>query len=55
MSRDTLGSGVVKNTLENLRAWIKDPSQFKPGVLMSAMNLNDDDLDQLGAYLSTLK
>ncbi len=40
MSRDTLGSGVVKNTPENLRAWIKAPDQFKPGVLMPAMNLN---------------
>jgi cytochrome c oxidase subunit II len=55
MTRDTLGSGVIKNTPENLRAWIKDPSQFKPGVLMPAMNLNDDDLDQLVAYVSTLK
>ncbi len=55
MSRDTLGSGVVKNTPENLRAWIKAPDQFKPGVLMPAMNLNDQELDQLVAYLVTLK
>jgi cytochrome c oxidase subunit II len=55
MSRDTLGSGIVKNTPENLRAWIKNPNQFKPGALMPAMNLSDDDLDQLVAYLSTLK
>ncbi len=55
MSRDTLGSGVVKNTPENLRAWIKAPDQFKPGALMPAMNLNDQELDQLVAYLVTLK
>ena len=55
MSRDTLGSGVVKNTPENLRAWIKAPDQFKPGVLMPAMNLNDPEIDQLVAYLITLK
>ena len=55
MSRDTLGSGVVKNTPENLRAWIKTPDQFKPGVLMPAMNLNDPEIDQLVAYLVTLK
>jgi cytochrome c oxidase subunit 2 len=54
MSRDTLGSGVIKNSPEHLRAWIKDPSQFKPGVLMPAMNLNDHELDQLVAYLVTL-
>jgi cytochrome c oxidase subunit 2 len=55
MSRDTLGSGVVKNTRENLRAWIKAPDQFKPGVLMPAMNLNDPEIDQLVDYLVTLK
>jgi cytochrome c oxidase subunit 2 len=55
MSRETLGSGVAKNTPENLRAWIKAPDQFKPGVLMPAMNLNDPEIDQLVAYLVTLK
>ena len=55
MSRDTLGSGVVSNTPGNLRAWIKAPGQFKPGVLMPAMNLNDPEIDQLVAYLVTLK
>jgi cytochrome c oxidase subunit 2 len=55
MSRDTLGSGVVNNTAENLRAWIKAPGQLKPGVLMPAMNLDDKELDQLVAYLVTLK
>jgi len=38
-----------------LRAWIKSPDQFKPGVLMPAMNVSDSDLDQLVAYLITLK
>jgi cytochrome c oxidase subunit II len=55
MSRDTIASGALKNSPENLRAWIKNPSQFKPGVLMPAMNLSSSDLDQLVAYLVTLK
>jgi len=55
MSRDTLGAGVLKNTPENLRAWVKAPNRFKPGVLMPAMNLDDHQLDQLVAYLATLK
>jgi cytochrome c oxidase subunit 2 len=55
MSRATLGSGALTNSLEGLRAWIKSPEQFKPGVLMPAMNLNDADLDKLVAYLTTLK
>jgi cytochrome c oxidase subunit 2 len=55
MSRATLGSGALTNSPEALRAWIKSPEQFKPGVLMPAMNLNDADLDKLVAYLTTLK
>jgi cytochrome c oxidase subunit 2 len=55
MSRDTLGSGALSNSPAGLRAWIKSPEHFKPGVLMPAMNLNDADLDQLVAYLTTLK
>lgn len=55
MSRDTLGSGVLKNSPENLRAWVKVPEHFKPGVFMPAMNLSDADLDQLVRYLTTLK
>jgi cytochrome c oxidase subunit 2 len=55
MSRDTLASGALKNSEPGLRAWIKSPDQFKPGVLMPAMNLNDKELDQLVAYLTTLK
>jgi cytochrome c1 len=38
-----------------LQAWIKSPNQFKPGVLMPAMNLSSTELGQLVAYLTTLK
>jgi cytochrome c oxidase subunit 2 len=55
MSRHTLGSGALDNTAENLRDWIKNPERFKPGVLMPAMNLSGPELDQLVAYLVTLK
>jgi cytochrome c oxidase subunit 2 len=55
MSRETLGAGAVQNTPANLRAWIVNPDQFKPGVLMPAMNLSDADLELLIAYLTTLK
>jgi cytochrome c oxidase subunit 2 len=55
MSRDTLASGALTNSPAGLRAWIKSPEQFKPGVLMPAMNLNDADLENLVAYLTTLK
>lgn len=55
MSRTTIGAGAAVNTPENLRAWVNDPHQFKPGVLMPAMKLDDRDLDTLTAFLSTLK
>ena len=54
-SRDTIASGSVPNTPQNLRAFIDNPATFKPGVLMPAMHLNDHDLDAVTAYLGTLK
>jgi cytochrome c oxidase subunit II len=55
MSRQTLGAGAVPNTVENLKAWIKDPATFKAGCLMPAMQLSDQQIDQLTDYLSTLR
>jgi cytochrome c oxidase subunit II len=55
MSRDTLASGAMDNTRENLREWIRHPDTFKEGSLMPAMQLNDQQLDQVTAYLSTLR
>jgi cytochrome c oxidase subunit 2 len=55
MSRATLASGAIDNTPPNLRQWIKSPDTFKSGALMPAMQLNDEQLDQVTAYLETLK
>jgi cytochrome c oxidase subunit 2 len=55
MSRATLASGAIDNTPGNLRQWIKSPDTFKQGALMPAMQLNNEQLDQLTAYLETLK
>jgi cytochrome c oxidase subunit 2 len=55
MSRDTLASGAMLNTKDNLRQWIKNPDSFKPGSLMPAMQLSDDQLDQVTSYLATLR
>jgi cytochrome c oxidase subunit II len=55
MSRATLGAGVAPNTPENLRAWVNDPASLKPGALMPAMKLSKTQLDQLVAYLGTLR
>ena len=55
MSRLTLGAGMARNTPENLRAWVQDPGSLKPGALMPAMKVSGDQLDQLVAYLVTLR
>lgn len=53
-SRETLASGPIPNTPENLRKWIEDPNSMKPGSLMPAMHLNDHELDVITAYLTQL-
>jgi cytochrome c oxidase subunit 2 len=55
MSRQTIGSGVALNTPEHLKIWVGDPARMKPGVLMPAMNLSEHDLDDLVAWIVTLK
>jgi cytochrome c oxidase subunit 2 len=55
MSRQTIASGAISNTPENLRMWIVNPAAMKPGALMPAMNLKDKDLDAVTAYMLTLR
>ncbi len=55
MSRETIASGAVPNSPETLKAWIKNPAHFKPGVLMPAMQLDEARLDALVGYLQTLR
>jgi cytochrome c oxidase subunit 2 len=55
MSRDTIASGVAPNTRENLRRWIRNPDDIKPGSRMPAMNLTERELDAVTAYLASLR
>ena len=54
MSRQTLGAGVAPNNDANLKSWLRDPQELKPGCLMPAMKLNDAQVGQIMAYLKTL-
>jgi cytochrome c oxidase subunit 2 len=54
-SRATIASGSVPLTEANLRAFINNPADFKPGALMPAMHLNNHDLDAVTRYLMTLR
>jgi len=55
MSRDTIASGVAPNTRENLRRWIRNPDDIKPGSRMPSMNLTEQELDAVTAYLASLR
>ncbi|MGA8555110.1 MAG: cytochrome c oxidase subunit II [Candidatus Acidiferrales bacterium] len=55
MSRATIASGAAPNTPEELKKWIGDPDSIKPGSLMPAMKLSENDLNALTAYLVTLR
>jgi len=54
MSRETLAAGATTNTRDNLRLWIKDPEAIKPGSLMPAMQLSEQEIDAVTDYLMTL-
>lgn len=54
-SRTKIGGGVLANNPENLRRWLANPQEVKPGCKMPNFKLNSEQLDQLVAYLETLK
>ncbi len=59
-SREEFAGAIHDLTPENLRAWLADPNSMKPmqyevnGIGMPNLNLTDDELDALTAYLETL-
>ena len=54
-SRETLAAGVIQNSPENLYNWIKDPQTIKPGSYMPDLQLPEEELRALVAYLGTLR
>lgn len=55
MLRQTIGAGVAPLNQETLRIWVKDPQILKVGCLMPDMQLEQDEVDAIVAYLMTLK
>ena len=53
--RASLAAGTLSNTRDNLTRWIVNPSAFKPGVRMPALELSPAELNALVSYLETLK
>jgi cytochrome c oxidase subunit 2 len=54
-SRTTLAGSILDNTQQNLATWIQNPQKVKPGVNMPTLGLQGKDLNDLVAYLESLK
>jgi cytochrome c oxidase subunit 2 len=59
-ARDRFAGYTIENTRQNLRKWVDNPSAMKPmrpdkGTGMPDQGLSPEELDQIVAYLETLK
>lgn len=54
-SRTTLAGGILTNTPQHLAMWIRNPDQVKPGATMPTLGIQGKDLNDLVAYLESLK
>lgn len=55
MTRQTIGAGVLPLDEKNLHAWVRDPQTIKVGCLMPDMQLLENEVNDITAYLMTLK
>lgn len=55
MSRATIAAGTLPNNPQSLTGWIENPQNIKPGALMPNQGLAADQLNDLRAYLETLR
>lgn len=53
--RQTIAAGMIDNTPENLARWLRNPQDVKPGNKMPNLNLSEQDISLLVAYLESLK
>jgi cytochrome c oxidase subunit 2 len=54
-SRQTIVADLLENTPENMARWIHNPQEVKPDNLMPNLNLTQEEVDALVAYLQSLK
>jgi cytochrome c oxidase subunit 2 len=54
-SRAHLAAGALPNTRPAMQAWIADPQGNKPGTPMPRVAMSSEELNDLAAYLETLK
>ena len=46
---------VADNTPENMRRWLLNPQQVKPGTSMPSLGLSESEAESIAAFLETLK
>ena len=58
-SRTTIAGGILPNTADGLRRWLRDPPGEKPGEMlgrsMPKIDLTEEEIDALVAYLQSLR
>ena len=54
-SRDRFAGEMFELNEENLKLWLEDPPERKPGSLMPDLGLTDEQIDDLTAYLLSLE
>lgn len=53
--RKELGGGVLPNSSDNLKRWLKNPQAFKPGCKMPNFQLTEAQVEDLVAYLESFR
>ncbi|MEK4035772.1 hypothetical protein WOA01_23585 [Methylocystis sp. IM2] len=48
-------AGLLRNTPENLEAWLQDPQTIVPGNVMPNMGISKEQSRDIAAYLYTLR
>jgi cytochrome c len=52
--RRTMIAGELPNTPQNLVRWLRNPPEVEPGTAMPDLGLNQDQAQDIAAYLDTL-
>jgi cytochrome c oxidase subunit 2 len=52
--RSTIAAGLLENNAENLARWVNNAPGVKPGALMPAMGMSEQEIEYIVAYLQTL-
>jgi len=52
----TLVAGILEHNEENIKKWLQNPEEVKPGNKMTGKyNLSDEEIDAVAEYLMGLK